>query len=86
MNGHMEIVILLLSVSQNNVIDQKDDYGVSAINYATIRGHFHVARCIGTMINDDLDTIQATNTQSLTSRKSTKYDRVQPKKGGNPDS
>ena len=86
MNGHMEIVILLLSVSQNNVIDQKDDYGVSAINYATIRGHFHVARCIGTMINDDLDTLQTTNTQSLTSRKSTKYNRVQPKNGDNPDS
>ena len=51
MNGHLEIVILLIPVICTDM-NTEDELGETAISYATIKGHYNIARTIATFMSE----------------------------------
>ena len=51
MNGHLEIVILLIPVCSTEM-NTEDELGETPISYATIKGHYNIARTIATFMSE----------------------------------
>ena len=51
MNGHLEIVILLIPVICTDM-NTEDELGETPISYATFRGHYNIARTIATFLSE----------------------------------
>ena len=51
MNGHLEIVILLIPVIYTDM-NTEDELGETPISYATLKGHYNIARTIATFLSE----------------------------------